>query len=119
MAPLPHEQEPGLGQRARDQAEGLDHALHALLPVQAAHVEADQRLGREPERAARRAGVVRAEAVQRHAGGDDGDARPHAARAQGLGDTLRTGAITRSARSAKRHASRTASAATSRSGAGT
>ena len=45
VAPLPDEEQLGVGQSPRDQGERLDHALHALLAVEAPDVEADEPVG--------------------------------------------------------------------------
>src|SRR5499427_2249585 len=64
VTPLPDEEQPRAGHRVRDGAEGLQDTLHALLPVEAPHVEAERRLHGKAELAARRAAVSRADKIE-------------------------------------------------------
>ena len=62
--------------RRGDGAEGVDHALHALLAVEPAHVETDRVIRGQPEHRRRLTLVAGREEIERHAGRDDGDRRP-------------------------------------------
>ena len=101
---------PAAGGRGRGPAisgEGVEHALDALLPIEPPDVEADGGVGGQAEPRPRCRPGAGTEAREVDPGGDHRDRRPHAARAECHAMTLE-GATTRSARAAKRQASRTA-----------
>ena len=87
MTPLPDEEEPRPRHRARDRAEGVDHALHALLAIEASNVETERHALGQPEGAARFTTIAGAEQIEGHPGRHGGDGRCHPARSEALRDT--------------------------------
>ena len=83
---VPDDDEVRARHRRGDPLEGVQHAFDALLRIEAAHVEHDVVVRREPERLARAGGVARTKALEIDPRRDHGDRRAHAAGAELLGD---------------------------------
>ncbi len=88
VAALAHQVQRGGGHRGGHRLEGVEHPLEALLPVEAAGVEADQPVGGQPETTAGALPAGRAEEIEIHAGGDHRDRRGHAPAPQRVGHVL-------------------------------